>query len=141
MGQHFPMSSPSFDGQGNHCLSFDYKVWASSLGLINMPAPRLEVYMRTSMHVYSGWKLWTSNGTGDGHVQISVWAQGGLTYWISFVGVVGHPDTTSISVANIWLHHRSCSGVFCAQDMCGSRQENYTFSMCKCHASMIEMGS
>ena len=124
MGQHVPISSPSFNGQGNHCLSFDYKVWVSRLGLVNTFAPRLELYTRTSRHVYSGWKLWTSNGTGEGHVQIPVQNQAGSTNWISFKGVVGHPDTTLISVANIRLNQDKCLNVDCAQGMCVIIQES-----------------
>ena len=124
VGQHVPVSSPSFEGQGDLCLSFDYKVWVSRLGLVNTPPPRLEVYIRISRHVYSGWKLWASNGTGEGHAQLSVWAQAQWTYWISFVGVVGHPETTLISVANIRLNQDNCINPDCTQNLCGVNQDN-----------------
>ena len=142
LGQHVPMSSPSFKGQGNHCLTFDYKVWVSPLGLKNMAAPRLEVNIRTSRHVYSGWKLWTSNGTGDGHTHITLWAQAGSTHWISFVGVVGHSDTTLISVANIRQNEGGCASASRVQETCWLERENYTFlSTCKYNVLIAELGS
>ena len=131
VGQHVPVSSPSFTGQGVHCLAFDYKVWVSRMGLVNMPAPRLELYIRISRHVYSGWKLWTSNGTGDGHIQISVQTRAKSTYWISFVGVVGHLDTTLISVANIRLNEDKCNTTDCRQEVCVVNQENDLSLECK----------
>ena len=128
-GQRIPLSSPSFEGQGDHCLSFHYKLGVPPLGLVNAPAPRLEVYIRTSKHVYSGWELWTSNGTGQGHAQISVRTRIGWLYRISFVGVVGHPTMTSISVANIQLRHGNCMTSKCEQTMC---EFNHSFnSNCK----------
>ena len=133
VGQHVTMSSPPFDGQEYHCLSFDYKVWVSALGLIDTPFPRLEVYIRTSRHAYSGWMLWTSNGTGEGHVQVTVQAQLGLTHRISFLGVVGNPDTTLIIVANIQLNKGICFTLDCAQEICGVNRENYALSNRKYH--------
>ena len=131
VGEHVPTSSPAFNVQENHCLSFDYKVWVSALGLENTPAPRLEVYIRISRHLFSGWKLWTSNGTGEGHAQISIRGQADSTYRISFVGVVGHPETTLISVANIQLREGSCYPFDCANEMCGIEGKNDRLSDCK----------
>ena len=129
IGEHVPMSSPPFYGEGEYCLSFNYKVWVSALGLVNAPPPRLELYIRTSRHVYSGWKLWTSNETGEGHAHISFLATARTTYRISFVAVVGHVDTTLIRVANIRLDQGSCSCSDCIQETFGSRQLlNHTFS-------------
>ena len=100
----------------------------SQLALLTTPAPRLEVYIRTARHVYSGWKLWTSNGTGDGHAQITVQTQADLTYWISFVGVVGHPETTFITMASIRMNQTNCTRLFSAKEMHGLNQSNYSTS-------------
>ena len=100
----------------------------SQLALLTTPAPRLEVYIRTARHVYSGWKLWTSNGTGDGHAQVSVQMQADLTYWISFVGVVGHPETTLITVASIHLNQTNCTGMVGADEIYGLNENNYSTS-------------
>ena len=132
VGQHVPMSSPSFRGHGDYCLSFDCKIWVSALELVKTPPPRLGVYIRTSSHVHSGWQLWTSNGTGDGHTQISVHIQAGLTYWIAFVGVVGHPDTSLISVANVRLLPNNCTILVCEEEGCKLAHENlFMFLNCK----------
>ena len=126
VGQHVTTSSPSFTASGDNCLSFDYEVWGSPLGPVNTPAPRLEIYIRNSRHMYSGWKLWVLDGTGDGHAQISVRTYRGSTYWISFVGVVGHPDTSSISVANIQLKQGNCTDVDCIHGVCGVHEDNFS---------------
>ena len=136
VGQHAPLSSPSFDGEEDLCLSFDYKVWVSRLGLVNTPPPRLEVYIRESRHVYSGSQLWTSNGTGEGHQQISVRTQTGSPYWITFVGVVGHPDTTLITVANIQLSQDNCITFNYTDEDCGVTGRNYFISNCKSHETI-----
>ena len=127
VGLHVPMVSPPFDGHLDHCLQFDYKVWMSPHMLVNMPPPRLEVYISGSKHVYSGWMLWSSNGIGEGHVQVSIRAQTGAMYRISFVGVVGHPDTTLISVANIHMNKGNCTNLACLQEECGLKEEAYTW--------------
>ena len=118
VSQHIPMVSPPFDAQVDHCLVFDFKVWASPHTLVNTPAPRLEVYLSDSSHVYSGWKLWTSNGTKEGHAQISILAQPASVQRVSFVGIIGDPESTSIRVANIQLSDDSCKVVDCAQHSC-----------------------
>ena len=118
VGQHIPMVSPPFDAQVDHCLVFDYKVWASPHTLVNTPAPRLEVYLSDSSHVYFGWKLWTSKGTTEGHAQISIWAKPASVQRVSFVGIIGDPESTSIRVANIQLNEANCKAVDCVHHSC-----------------------
>ena len=121
VGQHVPMVSPSFDAHKNHCLLFDYKVWVSRHTLIDSPAPRLEVYISGSNHIHSGWMLWTSNGTGEGHAQILISAQPWALQTISFVGIIGDRDSTAISVANILLNEGGCRSDSCAQSSCATK--------------------
>ena len=118
LGQHIPMVSPPFYAHVDHCLLFDYKIWASPHTLVHTPAPRLEIYISGSNHVYSGRKMWTSNGTGEGQVQLFVFAQPKSVQMISFVGIVGDRESTSISVANIVLNGQRCTVSDCGQHNC-----------------------
>ena len=128
VGQHVPMVSPSFDAHVDHCLLFDYKVWVSRHTLTDTPAPRLEVYVSGSSHVYSGRMLWTSNGTGEGHAQISISAQPWSLQRISFIGIIGDPASTAINVANILLNEGGCAAEDCAQRSCDTRDAVSTVS-------------
>ena len=125
MGLHVPMLSPPFDVSKNQCLSFDYKVWVPQYIPENWPPPRLDVYISASSHVFSGWKVWGSNGTGEGHVQIPVQAEPDATFRISFVGVIGDPATTLINVANVALNSGHCESTDCNQTVCDAKTAEY----------------
>ena len=134
VGQHIPLASPPFEAHTDNCLLFDYKVWAASHTLVDTPAPRLEVYISGSSHVYSVLKLWVSNGTGEGHMKIPIWAQPGSLQRISFVGVVGDPESTAISVAHIRLNVGRCAAVDCIYPTCEKMMITSILSAnSKCH--------
>ena len=118
-GRHIPMLSPPFDASRNNCLLFDYKVWMAEYSKVSAPSPRLEVYLNPSSHKYSGSLVWGSNGTGEGHVQISVWTRpGAVLQRLAFIGVVGDPSTTLISMANVQLNEGRCEEVSCGETLC-----------------------
>ena len=118
MGQYIPMVSPPFHADGDYCILFDFKVWASPHTLVNTPVPELQVSMSGSKHVYSGRQLWVSNGTGEGHAQISIWALPGSVQRIGFFGIIGDLESTHISIANILLKENGCTMVDCARRNC-----------------------
>ena len=119
IGGHIPVVSPPVDASRNYCLSFDYKVWMAKYSGDNAPPPRLEVYISQAKHVYSGLKMWSSNGTGEGHAQLSICTTPvAVIYRVSFVGVVGDPGTTLIAVANVQLEEYSCTAAACEGTSC-----------------------
>ena len=129
-GLYIPMVSPPFTASQNYCLHFHYKVWMSesvsghnghepkwpkpkqpqtfSTEVLER-SPELEVYLSQCSHVFSGRKVWGSDGTGEGLAQIPVWARPGALYRISFVGITYNPLTTLINVANVRLDQDECS--------------------------------
>ena len=119
-GRHIPLVSPAFDALRNHCLVFDYKVWMAAYSYGYAPPPRLEVYLNPAVHAYSGSQIWTSNGTGEGHMKISLWARPRVVlYRVSFVGIIGDPDSTLIVIANVVLNEGSCEATACEEATCG----------------------
>ena len=106
------MVSPAFQASHNHCLLFHYKVWMPEFTGHLRRFPELAIYISETSHVFSGSKVWGSNGTGEGLVQIPVWARSGAIYRLSFVGITISPNTTVIKLAKVELNLGNCSTLY-----------------------------
>ena len=108
VGMYAPMSTPEFYASKDHCLQFNYNLWVVDSTLTSVAPPSLEVYVRTSDHVYSGRRLWRVTGINEGRALIRISAISALSCFIDFVGIVGDPASTLIRVANVALNAGSC---------------------------------
>ena len=108
VGVHILMVSPSFPGLRNYCLLFRYKVWMSEFTRQRARLPELNVYISETSHVFSGWKIWGSNGTGEGLVQIPIAESPETIYRITFAGITNSPNTTTIQLAKVELNQAQC---------------------------------
>ena len=122
-GLYIPMISPAFEVRQNKCFLFYYNVWMSESNRQLGRSPELEVYISETSHVFSGWKVWGSNGAGEGLVQIPLWAKTGATYRISFVGIINNPSTTLIKVANAKLNQGECNSLNCDSTICADETD------------------
>ena len=123
-GLYIPMLSPPFAAEQNYCFLFHYKVWVSEPIEALERSPELEIYLSQTSHAFSGWKIWGSNGTGEGLAQITVWARPGALYRISFVAITYNPLTTLINVANVKLYRGECNSTICNGSMCADKIYN-----------------
>ena len=122
-GLYIPMVSPAFEVRHNKCFLFHYIVWLSESNRQLGRVPELKVYISETAHVFSGWKVWGSNGAGEGLVQIPIWAKPGATYRISFVGIIDDPSTTLIKVANAKLDQGECNSLNCDSTVCADETD------------------
>ena len=122
-GLHIPMVTPTFEVRRNKCFLFHYYVWMSEFNRELRRSPELEVYISETSHVFSGWKVWRSNGTGEGLVQIPIWEKPGATYRISIVGMTNNPRTTLIKVANAKLDQGECYSLKCDNTLCADEKD------------------
>ena len=120
-GLYIPMASPAFPATQIYCFLFHYKVWISEFTKEPERLPELEIYISETSHVFSGRKVWGSDGTGEGLVQFPIQAKPGANYRISFVGLAYKPSTSLIQVASVKLNpgncSSSCSGIECSDRM------------------------
>ena len=117
-GMHIPMISAEFEASHNYCFLFHYHVWMSEISRAQTRLPELEIYISETSHVFSGRKVWGSNGPGEGLVQIPVWSKPGAIYRISFVGIANNPRSTLIKVANVTLNQGECLSLDCDSSVC-----------------------
>ena len=118
VGLYIPMVSPPFTASQNYCFRFHYKVWVSESIEVLERSPELGVYLSQSSHAFSGWKVWGSNGTGEGLAQIPVWARPGALYRISFVTITYDPLNTLVKVANVKMDQGECYSLICEDPLC-----------------------
>ena len=138
-GLYIPMVSPPFAASQNYCLHFHYKVWVSESTEVLERSPELEVYLSQSSHAFSGRKVWGSNGTGEGLVQIPVWARPDTLYRISFVAVTYDP-LALITVANVRIGQGESFSRNCDQPVCIDEvYDSNTECECLCKKETVRM--
>ena len=115
---YIPMISPEFHASQNYCFSFQYEIWMSEFTKQPQGLPKLEIYISETSHAFSGRRIWKSNGTGDGLVQIPISARHQGTSRISFVGITNNRVTARIKVANVELSQGKCLSLNCDNSMC-----------------------
>ena len=100
-GMVVSMTTPGFILSDPHCLTFDYKVMASS-----GDTPILEIHTRMTDYMLSGKRLWTSQDYNRQHSKASIALSvangtGQIQYVLDFVGILAEPESTLIRISNV----------------------------------------
>ena len=106
-GMVISMTSPGFNRNIDHCLTFEYEVTAQQ------GAPSLEVHVRLTDYMLSGDKIWSSENQAfqHNHANVTVHAADifqGVPYVLDFVGTLAEPRLTTIRLANIGFSNGQC---------------------------------